>query len=178
MNVQLGEDGHPGSDRLAHGLENMAVGVVDSLGHHGPVQFKQHSVDGAGGGDSLDQLAQHRVEDIPRGGTAGMGLGEDGGNEFEAVGIGALDESSHGRVRMAELLEDFRPFQVAEVFPVAGPGGGNQGKCAALVTDRPGDNPHTFYHLVAFFPFCAILMDQIFVGSRSDPSRFLPEALE
>ena len=88
-----------------------------------------------------------------------MGFGENGGNEFEAVDIGALDESSHGRVRSPELLEDFRPFQVAEVFPVAGPGGGNKGKCAGLVADRPGDNPHTFFHLVAFFSFCAIFTD-------------------
>ena len=46
VQVEGGDDRAARPDRSAHGLDEVAVAVVDALDDHGPVQIEQHAVDG------------------------------------------------------------------------------------------------------------------------------------
>ena len=106
VEVQRHRDGHRRPHRRAHGLDEVALAVVDALAHHRAVEIEQHAVERPRrvqvGEDALLDVAV----DVPGDEPGGRGGRRDRGHEAHAVTFGGIDHAAQTGAGAAEGLDD------------------------------------------------------------------------
>ena len=123
VEIEGNRDGHLGPDHAPHGLDEIALAVIEPLGNHGPVEIEEHAVDGARGLQVAEHALLHVLVDVPgdeaRGGSGRRHRGDEAG----AATLGRRDHPAQTGAGAAEGLDDLAAVVEITRFELAAVGG-------------------------------------------------------
>ena len=106
VEIEGHRDGHPRPHHAAHGLDEIALAVVEPLGHHGAVQVEEHAVHRARRLEITEHPLLHVAVDVLGDEAGGRGGGGHGGNEGGPPSGGLVDHAAEAGAGTAEGLDD------------------------------------------------------------------------
>ena len=108
VQVERVDHGDLPADDVAHPCENLALAVLEVIGHHGAVQVEKDRVEGTVASEILGQHAGDPLERVPGDKGRGFGRGPQQRHELVTVVAGGLDESLEAQVQTRDGIEHRR----------------------------------------------------------------------
>ena len=141
VEVERHPDGHRGPDHLAHGVEQVALAVLEPLGHHRPVQVEQHAVQAPGRAEVGEQPRPDLGVDGGRHAPGGRRGGRHRGQQRHAVRGGGGEHPAEAGAGAAVGLEDLAaPAQVPRLE--LAPAGRQRAERVRLVREHRDEDAH------------------------------------
>lgn len=106
--IEGGDEGDAGSDLLADTGEPPAVSIGVAGGDGGAVGGGEHTVEGAGQAEGVEEFRDERLKGVGGDGAEGVGAGGEDGDGFDALGGEALKEAADFVGGGAEFFPDLR----------------------------------------------------------------------
>src|SRR3989454_357697 len=141
VEVERGDHGHRRPHRRPDGAQEVALAVLEPLGHHRAVQVEQHAVEAPGAAEVVEEPARGRLVEVGRHATRGRGGGREGGHEGDAARPRGLDHAAEAGARPAVRLEELAPVAEVARFELA-PVGRDRAEGVRLVRKHRDEEPH------------------------------------
>ena len=171
VEVEADGDGQPRGHR-ADAAQQLALAVVDVLGHHGPVQREERRVAPAADGahDGVAHVLVGALLDVAR----GMGAGGDGDDDLRAHLLGDVQEPAELGVGVLELLDGGVAGERAEDASGVGTGENVLVSCIIVATTILRRAMAVLQHGLGDAGSCAPISASVFTVSGRTTTRVAP----